>query len=100
MDDEAGAGLGLPLQRTAQRFQALSHAAQAVTFGSIGAAAVVGDLKRAKIILLAQANTTLLRLSVAHDVGYGLAQRQSEHLLLRRAQRQPPSLSASAFRCR
>ena len=54
MNDEAGSGLGLPLQRAADGLQALAHAAQAVAFGSVGAAAVVGDLQRAQLVVALQ----------------------------------------------
>ena len=49
MNDEAGSGFGLPLQRAANGLQAFAHAAQTVALGSVSAAAVVGDFQGAKL---------------------------------------------------
>ncbi len=87
MNNEAGSGFRPALQRTADGFQAFAHAAQAVAFRSVGAAAVVGDFERAQLFVAGQADGTLLRLRVAHHVGHGFAQRQRQHRLLCRAER-------------
>ena len=77
MNNEAGSGLRLALQRAADGFQTLAHAAQAVAFGSVSAASVVGDFQGTEVILALQTNAALPRLRVPHNVGDGLAQRQS-----------------------
>ena len=88
MNDEAGSSLRLALQRSAQGFQALAHAAQTVAFGSVGAAPVVGNFQCADIVLTPQLHGASPRLRMAHDIGNGLAQGQSQHRLLRGRKRQ------------
>ena len=77
MNDEAGSGRGLPLQRTADGLQALTHASQAVAFGTVGTAAVVADFQRTEIVFSLQPHAALLRLRMTHNVGDGLTQRKS-----------------------
>src|SRR5581483_10526073 len=88
LDDETGSGPGLPLQRAAQSFQALAHTAQSIALGSVGAAAVIGNFQRAQVVAPLQADIALPGLGMTDDVGYRLAQRERQHRLLRRAQRQ------------
>ena len=73
MNDEAGSGLGLPLQRSADGFQALAHAAQAVAFGGVRTAAIVGNFQRAEIVLALQSDAAASSLRVPHDVRHRLA---------------------------
>ena len=73
MNNEAGSGRGLALQRAADGLQALAHAAQPVAFGSVSAASVVGDFQRAKLLVATEPDTAALRLGVPDDVGYGFS---------------------------
>src|SRR5271165_3505169 len=87
MNNEAGSGFAPPLERAADGLQPLAHAAQAIALGSVGSAAVIGDFQSADFLVPAEADATALRLGMAHNVGHGLAERQREHGLLRRAER-------------
>ena len=82
MNNQAGSGLRLALQRSTQSFQSLAHATQAVAFGSVGAAAVVGNFQRAEILLASQLDAALPRLRMAHHIGNGLAQGQRQNSFL------------------
>ena len=84
MNNQAGSGFGLALQRSADGFEAFAHTAQSVAFGGINAAAVVGDFQPTEIVVPLQTNAALSRLRMAHNVGHRLAQRQRQHGFLRR----------------
>src|SRR5580693_2681157 len=88
MNDEAGSGFGLPLQRAANRFQALAHTAQPIALRAVDTTSVVGDLQRADVLVALQPYSALLRLRMTNDVRHCLAQGQRQYGLLCRGQRQ------------
>ena len=87
MDNQAGSSGGLALERAAEGFEPFAHAAQAVAFGAVGAASVVGDFQRAERFVAFEADHAASGLGVAHDIGDGLAQGQRQHRFLCRAER-------------
>ena len=70
MNDEASTGFGPALEGAAYGFQALAHAAQAVTFRSMGAATVIGNFQCAGLLVPRKADTAALRLCVPDNVGH------------------------------
>src|SRR5208337_5262487 len=87
MNDQAGSGFGLALERAADGLQPFAHTTQAITLGSVGAAAVVGDLQGAQFLVATEPDTTTLRLRMTNHVRHRLAKRQSQYRFPRRAER-------------
>ena len=97
MNNEAGTGGGLPLERAADGLQPFAHAAQAVALRHrqrrIRCRRSPGCKHRSS---RPQANAAALRLGVAHDVGHRLTNRQGEHRFLRRTEWNLGSLAVHA----
>src|SRR5271165_4886513 len=99
MNNKAGSGFGAPLERAADSLQALAHAAQAVAFGSVSAAAVVGNLQGTKLLVAAEPHAATLRLCMADDVGHSFAKCQGQHGFLRRTQRNSGGVAVHGNSC-
>src|SRR5271167_5084152 len=99
MNDEAGPGCGLTLQRAADGLQALAHAAQPVAFRTVGAAAVVGDFQRAQLLVATEPHTATLSLGVPDDVSHSFAKRKSQYCLLRRTERNSGGVAIHGNSC-
>ena len=83
-DGEFGAGLRAAVERAAEYFDALAHAAQSVAFVLRAAAAVVFDLEPARTVALFQTQRASASMGVAHYVGDGFPDSHRQHAFLER----------------
>ncbi|XWK69094.1 hypothetical protein RBB80_06245 [Tunturiibacter gelidiferens] len=80
LDEERDAGVGRDGEASAEGLDALAHAAESVALAEFGVGTVVGDEERVIAVFRSrEADAAVCGLGVAHDVGDGFADGETEH---------------------